>query len=230
MISRRGSGPRFTTTATGRCSTAPADARHTAAVTRTALRSGRTTPVAPAPSALRQTAPRLCGSVTPSRQTSSGRSAGGELVGVGIAVGLAEGDDTLMISAFPRPRVAQPRERSWTRRPLRVPQPWLGDERPLATRAARAPRAGPPGAPPVPDGGRRRARVARSRERHELVAVERCLATSQPSRPISSRSAIGAAKSSSVRAVCARPRRDGAWRVSHGGHVGACAVAVTASA
>src|SRR5436190_1310317 len=40
----------FLTTATGRCSIAPADARTTAGVTRAALWAGTTTPVAPAPS------------------------------------------------------------------------------------------------------------------------------------------------------------------------------------
>src|SRR5215211_795435 len=65
---------RFGTTATGRCSTAPADARETAGVTRADPCEGTTTPVAPAPSPLRTTAPRLCGSVTWSRHTSSGES------------------------------------------------------------------------------------------------------------------------------------------------------------
>src|SRR5215218_1556019 len=65
---------RFGTTAIGRCSTAPADARETAGVTRADPCEGTITPVAPAPSALRTTAPRLCGSVTWSRHTSSGES------------------------------------------------------------------------------------------------------------------------------------------------------------
>src|SRR5205823_457644 len=66
---------RLGTTATGRCSTAPAEARQTAGVTRAEPWAGTTTPFAPAPSALRQTAPRLRGSLTWSRQASSGRSA-----------------------------------------------------------------------------------------------------------------------------------------------------------
>ena len=41
---------RFGTTATGRCSTAPAEARHTAGVTRAEPCAGTTIPVAPAPS------------------------------------------------------------------------------------------------------------------------------------------------------------------------------------
>src|SRR5436309_194208 len=64
----------FLTTATGRCSIAPAEARTTAGVTRAALCAGTTIPVAPAASPVRATAPRLCGSVTWSRQTSRGES------------------------------------------------------------------------------------------------------------------------------------------------------------
>ena len=45
-----------------------------AGVTRAELCAGKITPVAPAPSALRQTAPRLCGSVTWSRHASNGSS------------------------------------------------------------------------------------------------------------------------------------------------------------
>ena len=48
--------------------------------------------------ALRTTAPRLCGSVTWSRQTTSGQFAGGEPVRVGVAVRLAEGDDALVLA------------------------------------------------------------------------------------------------------------------------------------
>src|SRR2546422_10754895 len=65
---------RFGTTATGKYSTAPADAFATAAVIVAAPCAGTTTPVAPAPSALRQTAPRLRGSVTRSRHATTGRS------------------------------------------------------------------------------------------------------------------------------------------------------------
>ena len=60
------------TTATGRCSTAPADARQTAAVTRAEPCAGTTTPLPPAPSALRITAPRFRGSLTWSRHARSG--------------------------------------------------------------------------------------------------------------------------------------------------------------
>src|SRR4051812_966255 len=49
--------------AAGRCPTAPADALHPAAVPSAARRSGITTPVAPDASAVRQMAPRFCGSV-----------------------------------------------------------------------------------------------------------------------------------------------------------------------
>ena len=45
---------RLRTRAIGRCSTAPADALHTAGVTSAARRSQMTTPVAPAHSAVRQ--------------------------------------------------------------------------------------------------------------------------------------------------------------------------------
>ena len=73
--------------AIGRCSTALAEARATAGVTRAEPRDSTITPVASAPSALRATAPRLWGSVTWSRQTSSGPLRGGELVRVGITIG-----------------------------------------------------------------------------------------------------------------------------------------------
>ena len=53
---------------------APAEARQTAAVTRAEPCEGTITPVAPAPAALRTTAPRFLGSVTWSRQHSKGRS------------------------------------------------------------------------------------------------------------------------------------------------------------
>ncbi len=60
------------TRATGRCSTAPAEALHTAGVTSAARRSGITTPAAPAHSAVRQIEPRFWGSWTWSSATSSG--------------------------------------------------------------------------------------------------------------------------------------------------------------
>src|SRR5207302_5037899 len=65
---------RLVTTAIGRCSTAPADERETVGVTIAEPCEGTTTPVAPAPSALRMTAPKLRGSLTWSRQAISGRS------------------------------------------------------------------------------------------------------------------------------------------------------------
>ena len=66
---------RFLTLATDRCSTAPADALHAAGVTDAARRSGITTPAAPATSAARQIAPRLCGSSIWSSATTSASSA-----------------------------------------------------------------------------------------------------------------------------------------------------------
>ncbi len=74
MASARKSA-RLRTRATGRCSTAPADALQTAGVTSAERRSGMTTPVAPAASAVRQIAPRFCGSVTSSSATSQASGA-----------------------------------------------------------------------------------------------------------------------------------------------------------
>ena len=59
----------FFTRATGRCATAPAEARAAASVSPAARRSGMTTPLAPAASAVRMIAPRFCGSSTPSSKT-----------------------------------------------------------------------------------------------------------------------------------------------------------------
>ena len=69
------------TRATRRCSTAPAEALHTAGVTSAARRSGITTPAAPAHSAVRQIEPRFCGSWTWSSATSSGSSPDEQLIG-----------------------------------------------------------------------------------------------------------------------------------------------------
>ena len=52
----------FLTRATRRCSTAPAEALHTAAVTSAARRSAITTPAAPTHSAVRQIDPTFWGS------------------------------------------------------------------------------------------------------------------------------------------------------------------------
>ena len=86
------------TTAIGRCSIAPAEERATAGVTTAEPWAGTTTPVAPAASALRQTAPRLRGSVTRSSTASSGRSAAASCVGVGVAVRLDPCDDALVVA------------------------------------------------------------------------------------------------------------------------------------
>ena len=71
-----------------RYSTAPAAALATVGVTCTARWRGSTTPVTPAPSAERSSAPRLPGSVTPSTATRNGAwpgpAGGGELVEVGL--------------------------------------------------------------------------------------------------------------------------------------------------
>ena len=76
------------TTAKGRCSTAPAAALATVGVTWAARWRGSTTPVAPAHSALRSSAPRLWGSVTPSRTSRNGagpaRRPGGQVVEVDL--------------------------------------------------------------------------------------------------------------------------------------------------
>src|ERR1035437_4126922 len=64
----------FVTLATGRCSLAPAETFAPAPVTAADRRSGITTPSAPAASAVRRIAPRLCGSSTPSSTTISERS------------------------------------------------------------------------------------------------------------------------------------------------------------
>jgi alpha-N-arabinofuranosidase len=63
---------RFTARATGSRASAPADAFHAPAVTPALRRAGTTTPVAPNAAADRTTAPRLRGSVTPSRATMRG--------------------------------------------------------------------------------------------------------------------------------------------------------------
>ena len=64
----------FGTRTTGRYSTAPADALPTAAVSPTLRRFGITTPCAPAHSAVRMIAPRLCGSAISSQTIRNGGS------------------------------------------------------------------------------------------------------------------------------------------------------------
>ena len=81
---------RLRTRATARCSTAPAEAFATAGVTAAARRSGRTTPSAPAHSAVRQIAPTFWGSWTSSRATSQGSGPGQQRRGVGVRVGRDE--------------------------------------------------------------------------------------------------------------------------------------------
>ena len=63
------------TLAMGMCSLAPAETLVTVPVTLADRRSGMTMPLAPAASAVRRIAPRLCGSSTPSRTTTSEYSA-----------------------------------------------------------------------------------------------------------------------------------------------------------
>ena len=63
---------RFTARATGSRASAPADAFHAPTVTPALRRAGTTTPVAPNAADDRTTAPRLRGSVTPSRATMRG--------------------------------------------------------------------------------------------------------------------------------------------------------------
>ena len=84
---------RLRTRATRRCSTAPADARQTAGVTSAARRSGITTPVAPAHSALRQIGAevlRVLDLVERDHQRLSPARARSRGVGVGIGLDLAD--------------------------------------------------------------------------------------------------------------------------------------------
>ena len=60
-------------------------------------RSGTTTPAAPANSAERQTAPRLRGSWTWSRATSSASSPPQQPARVGVRIGIDLGDDALVV-------------------------------------------------------------------------------------------------------------------------------------
>ena len=94
---------RLRTRAISRCSTAPADALQAAAVTAAERRSGMTTPPAPANSAERQTAPRLRGSWTWSRATSSGVSPRSIAPRVGVGIGIDLGDDALVIGRAAEP-------------------------------------------------------------------------------------------------------------------------------
>ena len=97
--SRRGSRTR----AIGRCSTAPAEALQAAAVTEAARRSGITSPVAPAASAERATAPRLCGSWTWSSATIRRVGLAQQRRRVGVRVGIDLGDDALMVGRAGEP-------------------------------------------------------------------------------------------------------------------------------
>ena len=86
------------TTAIGRCSTAPAEARATAGVTIAEPCAGTTTPVAPAPSALRadrSEVPRIGDAIEDREQRTLRRS---ELVRVGVAVRLDEREHALMVA------------------------------------------------------------------------------------------------------------------------------------
>ena len=68
-------------------------------------RSGITTPVAPAHSAVRQIAPRFCGSWTWSSATTSASSGSSSSAGVGVGVGLHLGHEALVVG-----RAAEPLE------------------------------------------------------------------------------------------------------------------------
>ena len=120
----------MTTTPIWTCSTAPAEARQTAGVTRAALCSVTTTPVAPAPSALRQTAPRLCGIGHLVEARDQRPLARGELVGVRIPVRLAECDDALVV-AVPGQLVQLPFALDVDAKARLVAEPRLGRERAL---------------------------------------------------------------------------------------------------
>ena len=84
------------TTATGRCSTAPAEALQTAAVTRAAFRSV-IDPVRPGPLGAANDRAEIVrvGDLVEAHQQWA--LADDELVGIGITVGLAEGDDALVL-------------------------------------------------------------------------------------------------------------------------------------
>ena len=76
FFSARSAPATFATRAIGMCAVAPADALRTVALTPAARRSGSTTAVAPAHSAVRMMAPALCGSVMWSNTTNSARCPG----------------------------------------------------------------------------------------------------------------------------------------------------------
>ena len=95
---------RLVTRATRRCSTAPAEALHAAGVIAAERREGITTPVAPAASAERQIAPRLCVSCTWSSATTSASSASSSVVGLRVGIGVHLGDHALVVGAAREPR------------------------------------------------------------------------------------------------------------------------------
>ena len=97
---------RFVTTAIGRCSTAPAEARQTAGVTRAEPCAGTTTPVAPAPSALRADRAEVARVGHLVERDDQRALAGDELVGVGVRIGLAPGERRPGGRGCRRPRVS----------------------------------------------------------------------------------------------------------------------------
>ena len=202
------------TRATGRCSTAPAEALQTAGVTSAARRSGITTPAAPAHSAVRQIEPRFCGSWTWSSATSSGCSPREQLLGARVGVGA-------------RPRRRRPGgrpSRSGARSPRRGDA--YGHARAATARARRrrSPRPRPP---------RRRAARAAPRARGCARRGSRRGSSSKPlgrrrgppsrARAISSRSRSAAAKSRSRARLLALARA----RLER--LAGACVVAASSS-
>ena len=87
----------------------PAEALQTAGVTSAARRSGITTPSAPATSAVRQTAPRFCGSCTSSRTITRLGGLREQLARAGVRIGLGLRDDALVgIGARARRQLARP--------------------------------------------------------------------------------------------------------------------------
>ena len=160
----------MTTTATGTCSTAPADARHTAAVTRAALCSGTTIPVAPAPSALRAIAPEVLGIGDLVEAGEKRPLDVDELVRVRVAIGLAERDDALVVTCSGRggqaPNRAEPGPAARIRRAARPRRAARA-----RWRAARAPAVARREELPGRGDARRRARGSASRPRNEPEAV-----------------------------------------------------------
>ena len=152
---------RFFTRAIATCSTAPALALHTAGVTSAERRSGMITAVAPAASAVRQTAPRFCGSVISSSATNSGLGRRRQqLVRVRVGIRVDErGDALVRVALGPLLDLLDGRDRDLVRRPV------LGVRRPDPVDLALAAQGLPHGVAPVDDHPPRRDRALGDRTR-----------------------------------------------------------------